>query len=97
MSPKDIFGLVVRIAGLAILIWGVESIVSAIGLSTHAYGQNHFSVPTWPVKAYYFSGFVKIIMGYGLIRGALLVENFAYPNPNDQSTPLEDPRYKKFL
>jgi hypothetical protein len=83
MKPKEIFGLAVRIIGLAFLYQGLSSVPSAITsicpLFPHFLWRNIFPgmlMVGWP-----------LLIGYWLMRGAPWLMRLAYSNEPADAPP----------
>jgi hypothetical protein len=83
MKPKDIFGLAVRIIGLAFIYQGLSSVPSAINticpIFPHFLWRNIFPsllMVGWP-----------LLIGYWLVRGAPWLTRLAYDNEPGASSP----------
>ena len=74
MKPEDIFGIVVRFAGLSLFFYGLWylefGIATAMGLPEESAGYG---------VAYFISGAFFLIVGLYLLRGAPGLIGYAYP------------------
>lgn len=71
MTPRDIFGIVVRTAGLLSVMWGL----SALAVSATAYGQGAA-----------VAGLISVVVGLYLLRGAPHLLDYAYPSAGHRRT-----------
>ena len=75
MKPNDVFGIIVRVLGLSILVYGIWNlafgVATAMGVQEHEAGYD---------IAYLVSGFLFLILGLYLLRGAPHLLHYAYPD-----------------
>ena len=77
MTPKDAFGVVVRVLGMVGLYYGVYGLISALYMVLFPKSLNA-AFPGW----YVFSGFAYVGISLYLVRGAPGLLRFAYPHAN---------------
>jgi hypothetical protein len=92
MTIEDWFALLIRVLGVAILIFGLGGVVNAF-----LYHLGYFTFPESSVGYYLIDGLFYSFAGLYLIRGADSLVNFAYPKnyreeseEDDDSEPEED-------
>ena len=85
MTPKDIFGIVVRSLGLPLLVYAFWYL--AYGFAILAGMQEHG--PGYRT-GYFISGFLCLAISLYFLRGAPLLLRFSYPEkrrPTDENPP----------
>jgi hypothetical protein len=89
MKPADIFGLVVRSAGLGVMIWGFWNLLSALSLSLdfvlNAWGWTNSDLYS-PVPDIIY-GLPGALAGYILVFHAHRVVEHAYRERHDRPSP----------
>jgi hypothetical protein len=85
MKSKDIFGLAIRLLGLAFLYLGLTSLPTTLGQSFHALMRlpasfNDGSIISWP-----FMGIWPFVVAYWLLCGAPPLMRIAYPKSSDET------------
>ncbi len=73
MKPNDVFGIIVRVFGLSILIYGIWNLVFGVA-TTMGVQENE---PGYGIE-YFVSGFLFLILGLYLLRGAPHLLRYAY-------------------
>jgi hypothetical protein len=85
MTPRDIFGIVVRLFGISLLFYAiwylVYGIATVIGLPENEVGI---------MKMYFLTGFTQLFLGFYLLRGAPGLTNIAYPEKPDKPEEADD-------
>ncbi len=83
MSARDIFGLIIRVAGLWGLSYGLHHLVSWLYSLRH---RKWTGTDRWTSGDYFLACALYLGVGLYLLRGAPLVVSFAYPTEQDQKT-----------
>ena len=80
MSPKEIFGLVIRVLGLLLSILGVWYLISTVSalVSPETPGTN-------PFHEYLIWALIFLAAGLYFLRGAPHIIRFSYPEPRPDS------------
>lgn len=81
MTPRELFDVAVRIAGIFALLWGLWDLTNAALFYT-----DYFRSPDMTFRYYLIYGWVSIAMGLLLVRGAGVLVNFAYPAEEPSET-----------
>ncbi len=82
MQAVHIFGIIVRAAGLAMLVYAIWNL---------AYGVT--SMLGWPPRrtgyefGYFLTGGIFLVLGLYFLRGAPWLLRFCYPAPSDRTRP----------
>lgn len=79
MKAKDLFGLLIRVVGLAGVIWGLFYVISAVYCFTGGQPAEGFTA-----NDYLLAGIVTLVLGIYFLRGAPHVLRFAYPEPKEK-------------
>jgi len=74
MTPRDLFDVSVRIAGVFALLWGLWDLANAALFYT-----DYFRSPDMTFRYYLIYGWVSIAIGLLLMRSGGVLVNFAYP------------------
>ena len=74
MTPRDLFDVSVRIAGVFALLWGLWDLANAALFYT-----DYFRSPDMTFRYYLIYGWVSIAIGLLLMRRGGVLVNFAYP------------------
>lgn len=74
MSPRELFGLVLRSFGLLLLYHGIFLGFSAVDVAVHDHDPWGFKLETYVLNTVWSSA-----LGFYLLRGAPIVLNLAYP------------------
>ena len=83
MSPRDWFGVIVRIIGLGFV--GTGCIVILEGMyAVFSFGQDSLRLPSTFVWIMGFAGVGIILLGLYMLKGAPRLINFAYPKKAEQ-------------
>ena len=88
MKAKDIFGLIVRVFGLAAFVWGFWYLYSALFMWMH--GE---SIGSFVSRDYLAAGAMCVVVGLFLLRKADWVAGFTYPDskkPKDEDISEND-------
>jgi hypothetical protein len=72
MRPPEMFGIVVRVFGLAISLYSLWLLLSTIALSLEGLGEG----TAW----FAFMEIAALVVGIYLLRGAPIVVRFSYPH-----------------
>jgi hypothetical protein len=80
MSARDAFGVSVRVIGLLIVLAGLLYLVDALLLIIDPFYFIKYrpNIPPAPMAHYLRTGIVSLVAGLFLLRGARLIEQFAY-------------------
>ena len=81
MNAKDVFGVVVRTAGLFLLVYGLWYLLYGVAQATGISPITHSTVN------YFLSGWGSLLVGLYFLRGAPGLLRFCYP---DKSRKNED-------
>ena len=73
MTPRDIFGLVIRLIGLALFVLGLSYLYSPIAMVFRP------SSTDYPMSEYILFGVICVLVGAYFVRGAPHILRFAYP------------------
>jgi hypothetical protein len=80
MKARDIFGLVIRLVGLALLLYGLwyltYAIADALGMHQETPGE---------MAAYFTVGIPSALIGVFFLRCARHIVHFSYPGDKDDS------------
>ena len=86
MTPRELFDVAVRIAGVFALLWGLWDLANAALFYT-----GYFTHADMTFRYYLIYGWVSIAMGLLLVRAADVLVNFAYPPAEiEPETPEKD-------
>lgn len=86
MSPRELFGLVLRSFGLLLLYNGISFGFSAVDVVVHDHDPWGFKPETYVLTTVWSS-----VLGFYLLRGAPLLLDFAYPpSAEDRRTVADD-------
>jgi len=86
MKAKEIFGLIVRVFGLAAFGWGFWYLYSAVFMWMHSE-----SMGTFASRDYIAAGAMCIVVGLFLLRKADWVADFTYSDsPPKKDSPEKD-------
>jgi len=75
MSPRDIFGLFIRVVGLCAVILGAHYVMSAAEV-----GFSPPDIPHSSVASYLIYGLVYVVIGMFMLRKADAVTSYSYPS-----------------
>lgn len=81
VTPKDWFGIAIRVLGVWTFIEGVRGFVMALGYERGWFAPRELS------EYYMLNSIVEFIAGVALMRGADLIVKFCYP---EHHVPPED-------
>jgi len=81
MKPQDVFGIVVRSAGLWLFFFGGWYVVYALSVLV---GVEKGS-STDEMEAYFFDGFIYLLIALYFLRGAPFLIRFCYPKSSDET------------
>ena len=80
MKARDIFGIVIRTFGVAILLFGfwylAFAVAQACGMPQETHGE---------MAAYFTSGIPAVLLGILFLRCARQIVRFSYPGDRDDS------------
>lgn len=83
MTPRDLFGIVVRVFGLLLFLYAIWYLIYGVATIVGLPEEN----PEYKI-AYFITGTACLLGGLYLLRGAPLLMRFAYPpKPQDQDPP----------
>jgi hypothetical protein len=71
MRAPDVFGIVIRVFGLALSLYCLWSLLSGIALALEGLGAS---------TAFYLREIGGIVLGIYFLKGAPIVMRFSYPN-----------------
>lgn len=75
MKPSEVFGIVVRVFGLALTLYSLWSVVTNIAFSLSVEGSAGGGMGWFVVSA-----ILSLLVGIYLLRGAPHLVRFSYPN-----------------
>jgi hypothetical protein len=80
MSPRDAFGVAIRIVGLLIVLAGLLYVIDAalLMIDPEYFNKYKSGVPTAPMSHYLGTGIAGILVGLYLLRGARMIQRLAY-------------------
>jgi hypothetical protein len=80
MSARDAFGVCVRVIGLLIVLTGLLYLVDAllVIIDPVYFIKYRPNIPPVPMAHYLGMGIASLVAGLLLLRGARLIEQFAY-------------------
>jgi hypothetical protein len=81
MKPHDVFEIFVRIAGLAIFLFGGWYIVFALSVLVGVEKRSNAD----EMSAYLFDGVIYVLVSLYFLRGAPLLMRFCFPRPRDEA------------
>lgn len=87
MKPRDVFGIIVRVFGLALAFYAIWYFI--YGIATLA-GMPE-DEPGY-LTAYFLSGGFCLVMGLYLLRGAPALIRFSYPGKEKSESESENPQ-----
>lgn len=80
LKARDIFGIIVRLAGVLLLLWGIWYLSFGIaqlgGLPQDSRGE---------MASYFVCGIPSLVMGFIFLRRAREIVHFSYPGNQDDS------------
>ncbi len=76
MTPRDCFGVAVRVIGLLVTIVALLYLVSAAGVAINP----HYRPNVAPATHYLTPGVIGLLFGLYLLHGAPLLLRLAYPD-----------------
>ena len=74
MKPRDVFGIIVRTAGLSLTIYALWYLAYGIAMMAGLPEEDQGNRP-----GYFVTGFLFLLMGLYFLRGAPGIFGFAYP------------------
>ena len=87
MKGQDLFGLILRVLGLLLLIYGLWYLWYAAGQAFGGYPRDRDD----EAKIYLASGLIALFLGLIVIRGARAIVRFSYPGNREDSDKDEIP------
>ena len=75
MKPHDVFGILVRMVGLALFLFGGWYIVFALSVLVGVEKASN----TDEMSAYFFDGVIYVLVSLYFLRGAPLLMRFCFP------------------
>jgi ABC-type antimicrobial peptide transport system permease subunit len=86
MTPRQTFGLAVRIIGLLVMLFGVLYFISWAVVLIDPHSRPGVS-PAWH---YFLNAVVELLIGVYLLRGAPFLVRIAYPDERPNPHPGSD-------
>ena len=85
MTQKEFLDVMIRIAGVFALLWGLWDLTNAALFYT-----DYFRNADMTYRYYLIYGWVSIGMGLLLLRGGAVLADFAYPPREEETGPSVD-------
>jgi hypothetical protein len=82
MKARDIFGIIVRTAGLCAVLYSIWNLAFAIFMALGLFGS---ATPPGQVTAYFAFGVPALIVGILLLRFGRQIVRFGYPENKDDA------------